>query len=99
MRTQQLAILDDAWRRSNDRREPHLWMAATAAPLAWVGSLAGLSPLIAVVVAVLAGIVAGVRLHELQAAGDRSWQRAWFLAEAGVALSLVSVVLIAIAAI
>lgn len=98
MRTQRLAVIDDAW-RSTDRQEPQLWIAASAAPLAWVGSLVGLPLLAALVITVLGGIVAGLRLRELQRTGDLTWQRTWFLAEAGVTMSIVSTLLIAIAAV
>lgn len=94
MTTHQLPLVSGPWRRPYDRRETPLWVATTASPIAWLAHLVGLSTVAALGLAILAGVIAALQLRSLYAHGDRSRQRSWFLAQTGVTLSTVVMLLI-----
>lgn len=74
-----------------------LWLAAFASPLAWVAHLVGASTLLAAIIIAVAGTFAAVELRGLHRRGSRSRQRAWFLAQTGLALAIVALLLVALA--
>lgn len=89
MTTQQLTLLQGPWTRPYDRRETPCWLAATAAPLAWLAHLVGAAAVPMLLVIAVAGMIAAAQLRRLYAQGDRSGQRVWFLAQLGVTLAVV----------
>ncbi|MDQ3370171.1 MAG: hypothetical protein M3680_32535 [Myxococcota bacterium] len=91
-----LTVLSGPWRRPYDRRETPLWLASIAGPAAWVGALAGMSVVAALAITILAGLLASLQLGQLHLHGDRSRQRSWFLAQTGVTLATVSMILISL---
>jgi hypothetical protein len=54
----------------------------------------GLPTVAAIGIVILAGVIAGLQLRSLYAHGDRSRQRSWFLAQTGVTLATVVMLLI-----
>lgn len=88
-------MLDAEWRRPG---EPLPWLVSSLAPIAWIAHLLGAPTRVAIVCCIVGLVASVIVLRRLRATNDRSKQHAWFLAQTGVALSVVAGVLVAIGA-